>query len=237
MPALRSTPTMISLLSRPFIRITPRASASITSQHRFYAQQSYGGGEGDPKGDDPQKQGSNPSADLEHPGPPPPTEGQGSGGGPTKAGSGGHNGSRNESPAPTSKSPTGSGGSGNNGSNGAQPKIYSSSPPKEQSEDVKKHNREMDDRHGRAQNQVDDGDKDNVNKGFWKGRFSRCGSNFWGLMAAFRSWRSGPKSMSAVTCIVGERYRPTMSTLEKCLSYVLRPYHELDSAPSSELAH
>jgi hypothetical protein len=39
--------------------------------------------------------------------------------------------------------------------------------PEEQSEDVKQHNREMDDRHGRSQNQVDDDGKDNVGKGFW----------------------------------------------------------------------
>ncbi|KAI9876688.1 MAG: hypothetical protein M1830_005961 [Pleopsidium flavum] len=160
---------MISLLSRPFTSVAARAPASIITHQRFYAQQSYGGGEGDPKGEDPQNQGSNPSAELEHPGPPPPTEGQGTGGGPTKAGKGGHNVNQNESSGSSSKTQGSSGRNGKSAGNGAQPKIHSSSPPEEQSDDVKQHNREMDNRHGRAQNQgVDDG-KDNVGKGFWSG--------------------------------------------------------------------
>lgn len=163
---------MLSILSRPFIRVTSRAAASVTSQHRFYAHQSYGGGEGDPKGDDPQNQGSNPSADLEHPGPPPPAEGQGTGGGPTKAYEGGHNVGQNESSGSSSSSetPSSSGGSGKSAGNGPQPKLHSSSvPPEEHSEEVKQHNREMDNRHGRAQNNVDDGSEHDVDKKFWSG--------------------------------------------------------------------
>ena len=167
----------------------------MTSQHRFYAQQSYGGGEGDPKGEDPQNQGSNPSADLEHPGPPPPAEGQGTGGGPTKAYEGGHNVGQNRSSGSSSsssaaeKKPSGSEGSGKAASNGAQPKIYSASPPEEHSEEVKQHNREMDNRHGRAQNKVDgDGDHD-VGKGFWSGEFPAARYYEVELIIARRPWR------------------------------------------------
>lgn len=168
---------MLSILSRPFIRVAPRAAANVTSQHRFYAQQSYGGGEGDPKGDDPQNQGSNTvSSDLEHPGPPPPAEGQGTGGGPTKAGDGGH-GNQNESSgsssSSSSKKPSSSGGgSGKSAGNGAQPKLHSPGEPGEHSEEVKQHNREMDNRHGRAQNKVDQGNEHDVGKGFWGGECS-----------------------------------------------------------------
>ena len=55
----------------------------------------------------------------------------------------------------------------------AQPKIYSESPPKEEdlSEEVRQHNREMDQRADRAAAKVkdEDVDKDKVGKGFWAG--------------------------------------------------------------------
>lgn len=57
--------------------------------------------------------------------------------------------------------------------NKAQPKILNQSPPKESeaSEDVKKHNREMDARAERPAERVKDEDveKDKVGKGFWSG--------------------------------------------------------------------
>lgn len=119
--------------------------------NRTYAGSSYGGGEGDPKGEDPSSQGPNPSADLEHPGPPPPDVGKGTGGGPTKASGG------TESKA-------------KGGSGAAQPKIHSenASKPTEQSHDVKKHNDEMANRHGAATNKGTTED-DKVDKNFWKG--------------------------------------------------------------------
>lgn len=175
MHLLRASPILRSVGARSSPRITTRTTIPI--QHRLYAQQSYGGADDDPKGGDPQKQGSNPSADLEHPGPPPPDVGKGTGGGPTKAGSGGHNTQQNES---SSGSGSGSG-SGSKGevssggkkaSNGAQPKIHSSKVPEdhEESEDVKQHNKEMDNRRlGGAQNKQDDGGKHDVGKGFWSG--------------------------------------------------------------------
>lgn len=159
MPLSRPTPAMVSILTRPFTRLTSRAPASTITHHRFYAQQSYGGGEGDPKGENPQDQGSNPSADLEHPGPPPPDAGKGTGGGPTKAPGGGHNGNPNESSGSSSKSPASGGDGGKSASNGAQPKIYNAKVPEEQSEDVKKHNREMDNRYDHAQNRIDEDGK------------------------------------------------------------------------------
>ena len=55
-----------------------------------------------------------------------------------------------------------------------QPKIYSASPPREedQSEDVARHNREMEQRHDRPIENVKDADveKDKVRKGFWSGK-------------------------------------------------------------------
>ena len=157
-PALRSlNPTRSSPC--------PAGSSIYTSQRRLYAGSSYGGGEGDPKGERPQEQGSNPSADLEHPGPPPPDVGKGTGGGPTKKGGDGHNTQENAS----SSNQTGSGGS-NGGSGGPQPKIHSEGAPAEgnQSEEVRKHNEDMGKRHDRPEEKSPD-KEDKVDKGFWKG--------------------------------------------------------------------
>ena len=58
----------------------------------------------------------------------------------------------------------------------AQPKIYSASPPKDEDapEDVRQHNREMDQRADRPAEKVKDEDieKDKVGKGFWNGQYS-----------------------------------------------------------------
>ena len=148
-------------------RLSPRSTlhSTITLQRRCYAGSSYGGGEGDPKGENPQEQGSNPSADLEHPGPPPPDVGKGSGGGPTKAGAQGHNTEQN-----VSSRGQGSSGSKDGGEDGPQPRIYKHSPPTDEhhSDDVKRHNEEMSKRHDRPQEKSPDGE-DKVDKNFWKG--------------------------------------------------------------------
>ena len=152
-----------SLIFRPFSqpRFTLRTTTPIAfPQQKRYAGQDYGSGQGDPKGEDPQNQGSNPSADLEHPGPPPPAEGQGTGGGPTKAHSGGHNTQQNDS---SSASSNGSA----SGSSGAQPKIHNSKVPSEESDDVKQHNEDMGKRHDSSHKQSNDDGK--VAKGFWSG--------------------------------------------------------------------
>ncbi|KAG9562803.1 hypothetical protein KCU79_g6138, partial [Aureobasidium melanogenum] len=83
----------MSLLRTTFLRNAPRTfvrSPALSVSGRRFASQDYGSGSGDPKGEKPQEQGANPSADKEHPGPPPPKVGQGSGGA-TKADSSGHN--------------------------------------------------------------------------------------------------------------------------------------------------
>lgn len=140
----------LSTLRRPILPFT------ITPQRRL-AHESYGGGEGDPKGEAPQDQGSNPSAEKEHPGPPPPTEGRGSGGGPTKATNGNASNSDNGRQAGHTKS-------------GAQPKILNEGLPTELSDEVKQHNEEMTHRHDRAGAQVGDSKDDKVDKGFWSGK-------------------------------------------------------------------
>ena len=165
-----------STLVRSFAATAPRvpiAHSAFTYQQRLYAQQSYGSGEGDPKGENPQEQGANPSADKEHPGPPPPDVGKGSGGGPTKAGGDGRQAQNTEQKS--SSGGSGSGGTGRTASGdkgGAQPKILDESgPPAEPSEEVKKHNEEMDQRYEKAESRVNDEGKDNVGKGWWKGEF------------------------------------------------------------------
>ena len=147
------------------VRSFPRTtlSSSYAQQRRLYAGSSYGGGEGDPKGENPQDQGPNPSAGLEHPGPPPPSVGQGTGGGPTKKGSEGHN---------TNQSPSSSGGQdGSSGSDSARPKIHQHNAPDEhsQSDDVKAHNEDMARRHDRPTEKSPDKEDDSVSKGYWSG--------------------------------------------------------------------
>lgn len=141
---------------------TQRAAFSILPHAQ--ASSDYGSGKGDPKGENPQEQGANPSADLEHPGPPPPKEGQGSGGGPTKGGK------------VTSNSGNASKHSqGAQNTNGPQPKISNPNPPSESSEshEIREHNKQMDQRAETASNKVssEETEKDKVSKGFWKGVF------------------------------------------------------------------
>ena len=157
-------PSLISVFRsiRP-VRTPPRSilTSTYVLQRRRYPGSSYGGGEGDPKGENPQDQGSNPSADLEHPGPAPPDVGKGTGGGPTKAGTEGHNTEQNSS----------SGGS--SGGDGPQPKIHKHDASEEHthSDDVKAHNKDMERRHDRANEKSPDED-DRVGKDYWSGKQS-----------------------------------------------------------------
>lgn len=131
---------------------------------RCYAGSSYGGGEGDPKGENPQEQGANPSAHLEHPGPAPPKVGQGTGGGPTKKGAEGHTGTaQSSSSGKTSASSNGAGG-------GPQPKIHKQDAGDESthSDEVKAHNEDYAKRHDRPNEKSAD-KEDKVDKGYWKG--------------------------------------------------------------------
>ncbi|MCJ1312352.1 hypothetical protein MMC25_006026 [Agyrium rufum] len=165
-------------------------------QSRLYAHQSYGGGEGDPKGENPQDQGANPSADKEHPGPAPVTEGQGTGGGPTKKHADGHNtgksneAQRSSSDGSSAASSSGSSGGGS-GASGAKPKIHAESQPAELSEEARKHNEAFEQRHDRAANEADDDEKQKVGKGFWKVLALAAESTVastWFSKAAYNKW-------------------------------------------------
>lgn len=165
----------LSPIFRPItpIRSSPRSLLSPVhaQQRRLYAGgSSYGGGEGDPKGENPSDQGSNPSADLEHPGPPPPAVGQGTGGGPTKKGREGHNTLQNDSSEGQASTSGGGGSSGGKG-DGPQPKIHKHNAPEEHthSDEVRAHNEDMAKRHDRPNEKSTDDDK--VDKGFWTGMF------------------------------------------------------------------
>lgn len=165
MASLRAS-TLLRPLAPP--RFSVRASSITSRQSRYYASQSYGSGEGDPKGEKPQEQGSNPvSAEKEHPGPPPPDVGKGSGGGPTKAGEEGHNtGQTSSSGGSSSNSSSGQSGASQS-SGGPQPKILSEGVPAEESDDVKAHNEDMAKRHDRTNAEADNKEQ-RVGKGFWK---------------------------------------------------------------------
>ncbi len=192
MARLRLTPVFRPITS---IRSSPRSllSPAYAQQHRLYAGgSSYGGGEGDPKGENPSDQGSNPSADLEHPGPPPPSAGQGTGGGPTKSGEQGHNTQQNDSSSSSQASTSGSGGGGGGG---PQPKIHKHDVPEEHahSDEVRAHNEDMAKRHDRP-NEKSPAKDDKVDKGFWSGKllgtvFPRT------LLTACRSWWCRQKSV------------------------------------------
>ena len=151
-------------LARPAIR--PSQSLRWPNQPiaQYYAVQSYGGGQGDPKGENPQDQGSNPvTSDAEHPGPPPPDVGEGTGGGPTKKSSQGHGGSN---AAASNNSGAGASSSGA----AAQPRIHNPEAPDadDHSEEVRRHNEAIANRHEKPQERSQDG-KDKVDKEFWKG--------------------------------------------------------------------
>jgi hypothetical protein len=139
--------------------------AAFSALPRVQATSDYGSGKGDPKGENPQEQGANPSADLEHPGPPPPKEGEGSGAGPTKGGKETSNSGNASKQSKGTQSST----------DKPQPKISNPDPPSEgESAEVREHNKQMDQRAETASNKVSskDQEKDKVGKDFWKGKSS-----------------------------------------------------------------
>ncbi|OQO07800.1 hypothetical protein B0A48_06591 [Cryoendolithus antarcticus] len=165
-PLTRSTPALRTL------HRTTLQRATFSTTPRSLAGSDYGSGGGDPKGNDPQNQGANPSADLEHPGPPPPAAGKGSGGGPTKGGDAeSHQSGSGKSVGESDKSGSGKG--------EPKPRLAASGPPPEaeQSEDVKRHNREVDQRSGKS-HQSESGsqiEKDKVSSKKFNGDFTRDG--------------------------------------------------------------
>lgn len=165
MSTTRIVPIFSTFILRPISRVG--ANSIIKQQSRTYASSSYGGAGGDPKADNPQSQGSNPSADQEHPGPPPPAAGQGTGGGPTKADKDGHNTQQNDS---SSSGRSNSGSSVSGASSGAKPKIHSINSPPEPNEDVRRHNEEHSRRHDRSETRSEEDSGQKVDKGFWSGK-------------------------------------------------------------------
>jgi hypothetical protein len=194
MSFLRPMSMLRSAALRPALSAAPRARVQVR-----FATSDYGSGKGNPAGESPEKQGQNPSENLEHPGPAPPKVAQGqSSSSPNKDG----NSNQNESPKPSSESPAPSSnksgkrefstfarqmkeskepavkqGQDNKPSpnevKGAKPKILNENPPapEEESEDVKQHNKDMDNRAEQAHEKVDneEAEKDKVPASFWKG--------------------------------------------------------------------
>ncbi|KUJ20297.1 uncharacterized protein LY89DRAFT_730350 [Mollisia scopiformis] len=164
------------------LRHQPTARFISSTPIRF--SQGYGDGEGDPKGETPQDQGSSNETkhNAEHPGPAPPSEGQGTGAGPTKGGSGGSpeeasaqsGGSRSKDAKETGSSPTG-GAVGDSGGKSpdkkaASPRIHDKNVPghdntSDKQAEVEKHNKEFEQGHDRAPPAAED----KVDKKFWKG--------------------------------------------------------------------
>lgn len=194
MSFLRPMSMLRSAALRPAaLSAAPRARVQVR-----FATSDYGSGKGNPAGENPEKQGANPSENLEHPGPAPPKVAQGkSSSSPNKD----SNSSQNDSPKPTSESPAPSSNKGKREFStsarqmkdskepavkqaqdnkpspsevkGAKPKILNENPPApgEESEDVKQHNKDMDNRAEQAHEKVsnEEAEKDKVPGGFWKG--------------------------------------------------------------------
>lgn len=184
MSFIRPMSILRSAAMRPAaLSAVPRARMQVR-----FATQDYGSGEGNPAGESPQKQGENPSENLEHPGPPPPKVAQGqSSSSPNKD----SNSNQNNTPKPTSSSPAPSTDKGSSGKRefstsarqmkdskepavdqakqnepspnevkGAKPKILNANPPAagEEPQDVKEHNEDMNNRAEQAHERVSNED-------------------------------------------------------------------------------
>ncbi|KAJ4378092.1 hypothetical protein N0V83_000924 [Neocucurbitaria cava] len=194
MSFLRPRSMLRSVALRPAaLSAAPRARLQVR-----FATGDYGSPEGNPAGEKAQKQGQNASENLEHPGPPPPkvAEGKSSSSPNSDDKSSGDNSSPKSSSSSSSKGsssgkrefststrrwageePAVKQGQANKPSKSdqkkAEPKILNENPPAkgEEAEDVKKHNKEMDNRAEQAHEKVanEDAAKDKVPSGFWKG--------------------------------------------------------------------
>lgn len=195
MPLLRPTIALSSFTRRaaPLSTRQALAARSISSTPARFAQ-GYGDGEGDPKGENPQHQGSSNGTkhNAEHPGPEPLTERQGTGAGPTKGGSGKSpeassaqsGGSRSKEAEESGSSPTGCsvGQSGGKDNKRGSPKIQSRSQPgggnsENKQAEVEKHNREFEQGHDRAPKAAED----KVDKKIWEGEC--CQGGLAGILA------------------------------------------------------
>jgi hypothetical protein len=172
MPFLRPA-SLLRSAARP---AAVRPAFFARPQVRF-ATQDYGSGEGNPAGEKPQQQGQNPSENIEHPGPPPPKVARGQSSSSPNEDSGSSSSKSSSSSKPSEQSQSNDGASKTGGGDGksvkgAQPKILNANPPATDSEEVKQHNKEMDQRAEKAHEQVsnEDAEKDKVPKSFWSGK-------------------------------------------------------------------
>lgn len=171
MSFLRSSAIARSAVFRPAASTVPRAH--FHAARRLGAQGDYGSGDGNPAAEKPQQQGKAGREDLEHPGPPPPKVGQNNKTSPDSPSPSSSKSSSSGSKSSSKKSESGSTDKDVKGKKGAQPKILNENPPKGKDvpEDVKQHNKEMENRSEKAHEQVsnEDAEKDKVSKSFWKG--------------------------------------------------------------------
>jgi hypothetical protein len=167
----------MSFLTRPAsvlrtAAFRPLAAAPRALQQVRFATQDYGSGAGNPAGERPEKQGQNPSENIEHPGPPPPKVAQGKSSSSPNQDKQESQEQKSSSSSSASQSQSNSGAS-KSGNKGAQPKILNENPPtkEEQNEDVKKHNEDMENRTEKAHEQAsnEDAKNDKVPKKFWAG--------------------------------------------------------------------
>jgi hypothetical protein len=188
----RPTSMLRSAALRP-ATLRPMGLSSTRLQVRF-ATQDYGSGKGNPAGEQPKKQGQNPSEHMEHPGPPPPKVAQGKSSSspnssdktPSSSSSSSSKSSSDKSQSPSQKrsfststrrasdkEPAVKSAQQNKPKpsdiKNAQPKILNETPPaeSEESEDVKEHNREMEGRAEQAHEKVGNGEE--VEGEYWKG--------------------------------------------------------------------
>ncbi|KAK7556647.1 hypothetical protein IWX49DRAFT_54 [Phyllosticta citricarpa] len=146
----------------PAMRAAPRATMSTTP--RRLAHQDYGSTDSSPK-DATAQPASSATRSKEHPGAPAPDVGQNkeSSNSSTKADKKQQGESSNTTTTNNNK---------DKAVKGARPKILDENSPAEVNEDVKQHNREMEQRHERADTRVanEEAGKDKVPPGYWSGR-------------------------------------------------------------------
>jgi hypothetical protein len=143
-----------SVALRPALSAAPRARQQVR-----WGTSDYGSGAGNPAGEKPEKQGANPSEGLEHPGPAPPDVAKGK---------------SSSSPNEDSSKDTSQKSSKSSSNKGAQPKILNEKAPpeEEQSDDVKQHNKDMENRTETKHKQASDEDTkdEKVSKKYWAGK-------------------------------------------------------------------
>ncbi|GFF46032.1 hypothetical protein IFM58399_07698 [Aspergillus lentulus] len=179
-PILRSSLTSKAL--KPSTLPICRQRSLFPQPWRFYSQSSYGGGEQKPEGKAEAKT-SKPTRDMEHPGPPPPDVSKGKGSSspsPSSSSSGGGPSYQNQPPSDEETRRNNDGAevyphATNRPSNNARPTISNGQSPNvdeegnprpDVPEDVRRHNDEIENRHDRAYNKLEDNGK--VEKVSWK---------------------------------------------------------------------